>query len=149
MAIRTVRKEGDSILRKRSREVSIIDERIHQLFDDMIETMDLEDGVGLAAPQVGVLKRVIVIRIGENLIQLINPEITYEDGQQTDIEGCLSVPGVSRNVTRPLTVKVKGISREGKMVEYEGSDLLARAFCHEVDHLNGILFIDKGTPESE
>ena len=136
MAIRTVRKEGDSILRKRSREVSIIDERIHQLFDDMIETMDLEDGVGLAAPQVGVLKRVIVIRIGENLIQLINPEITY-------------VPGVSRNVTRPLTVKVKSISREGKMVEYEGSDLLARAFCHEVDHLNGILFIDKGTPESE
>ncbi len=149
MAIRTVRKEGDPILRKISKEVSNIDERIHQLLDDMIETMDLEDGVGLAAPQVGVLKRVIVIRIDENLIQLINPEITYENGQQTDIEGCLSVPGVSRNVTRPLNVKVKGISREGKMVEYEGSDLLARAFCHEVDHLNGVLFIDKGTPESE
>ncbi|MBK5251119.1 MAG: peptide deformylase [Peptostreptococcaceae bacterium] len=149
MAIRTIRKEGDPILRKRSREVSKIDERIHQLFDDMIETMDVEDGVGLAAPQVGVLKRAIVIKIGENLIQLINPEITYENGQQTDIEGCLSVPGVSRNVKRPLNVKVEGINREGKMVEYEGSDLLARAFCHEVDHLNGILFIDKGTPESE
>lgn len=149
MAIRTVRKEGDPILRKQSRKVSTIDERIHQLLDDMIETMDVEDGVGLAAPQVGVLKRVIVIRIGETLIQLINPEITYKDGEQTDIEGCLSVPGVSRNVTRPLNVKVTGINREGEMVKYEGSDLLARAFCHEVDHLNGILFIDKATSESE
>jgi len=149
MAIRTVRKEGDPILRKRSKEVSVIDERIFQLLDDMIETMDVEDGVGLAAPQVGVLKRVIVIRIGEKLIQLINPEIVYEDGEQTDIEGCLSVPGVSMNVKRPLSVKVRGINRDGKFVEYEGSDLLARAFCHEIDHLNGVLFIDKGIPESE
>lgn len=115
----------------------------------MVETMDDEDGVGLAAPQVGVLKRIIVIRIGELLIELINPEIIYESGEQNDIEGCLSVPGVSMNVIRPLVVKVKGLDRNGKEVEYEGSDLLARAFCHEVDHLNGILFIDKGTPESE
>jgi len=115
----------------------------------MIETMDEEDGVGLAAPQVGVLKRVIVIRIGEELIQLINPEIIYEKGEQTDIEGCLSVPGRSMNVKRPLSVKIKGIRRDGKEVEYEGSDLLARAFCHEVDHLDGILFIDKGISESE
>ncbi len=149
MAIRNVRKEGDPILRKRSKEVSEINERIQILLDDMIETMDEEDGVGLAAPQVGVLKRVIVIRIGDELIQLINPEIIYENGEQTDIEGCLSVPGRSMNVTRPLTVKVKGIDRNGKEVEYEGSDLLARAFCHEVDHLNGILFIDKGISESE
>ncbi|PLX34282.1 MAG: peptide deformylase [Clostridiales bacterium] len=149
MAIRNVRKEGDPILRKRSKEVSEINERIQILLDDMIETMDEEDGVGLAAPQVGVLKRVIVIRIGDELIQLINPEIIYENGEQTDIEGCLSVPGISMNVTRPLTVKVKGIDRNGKEVEYEGSDLLARAFCHEVDHLNGILFIDKGISESE
>ena len=149
MAIRNVRKEGDPILRKRSKEVSEINERIQILLDDMVETMDEEDGVGLAAPQVGVLKRVIVIRIGDELIQLINPEIIYENGEQTDIEGCLSVPGISMNVTRPLTVKVKGIDRNGKEVEYEGSDLLARAFCHEVDHLNGILFIDKGISESE
>ncbi|SRR6056297_446608 len=149
MAIRNVRKEGDPILRKRSKEVSEINERISILLDDMIETMDAEDGVGLAAPQVGVLKRVIVIRIGEELIQLINPEIIYESGEQTDIEGCLSVPGRSMNVKRPLAVKVKGIDRDGKEVEYEGSDLLARAFCHEVDHLDGILFIDKGISESE
>lgn len=149
MAIRNVRKEGDPILRKRSKEVSEINERIQILLDDMVETMDEEDGVGLAAPQVGVLKRVIVIRIGDELIQLINPEIIYENGEQTDIEGCLSVPGISMNVTRPLTVKVKGIDRNGKEVEYEGSDLLARAFCHEVDHLNGILFIDKGISERE
>ena len=82
-------------------------------------------------------------------IILINPEIVYEDGEQTDIEGCLSVPGVSMNVKRPLSVKVRGINRDGKFVEYEGSDLLARAFCHEIDHLNGVLFIDKGIPESE
>ncbi len=149
MAIRNVRKEGDPILRKRSKEVSEISERILTLLDDMIETMDEEDGVGLAAPQVGVLKRVIVIRIGEELIQLINPEIIYEKGEQTDIEGCLSVPGRSMNVKRPLSVKIKGIRRDGKEVEYEGSDLLARAFCHEVDHLDGILFIDKGISESE
>jgi len=149
MAIRNVRKEGDPILRKRSKEVSEINERISILLDDMIETMDAEDGVGLAAPQVGVLKRVIVIRIGEELIQLINPEIIYESGEQTDIEGCLSVPGRSMNVKRPLAVKVKGIDRDGKEVKYEGSDLLARAFCHEVDHLDGILFIDKGISESE
>ncbi|HKL09875.1 MAG TPA: peptide deformylase [Clostridia bacterium] len=149
MAIRNVRKEGDPILRKRSKEVTEINDRIHILLDDMIETMDAEDGVGLAAPQVGVLKRVIVIRIGNELIQLINPEIIYENGEQTDIEGCLSVPGKSMNVKRPLSVNVKGIDRGGNAVEYEGSDLMARAFCHEVDHLDGILFIDKGIPESE
>ncbi|OBR94786.1 MULTISPECIES: peptide deformylase [Clostridium] len=143
MALRNVRKYGDSILRKKSRKVEEINERIHVLLDDMEETLYEEDGVGLAAPQVGVLKRVIVIDVGEGILKLVNPEITYSEGKAVDIEGCLSIPGSEGEVERPKKVKVKALNEKGEEIIIEGEDLLARALCHEIDHLNGILFIDK------
>ncbi|MBR6700742.1 MAG: peptide deformylase [Firmicutes bacterium] len=144
MAIRNVLKEGDETLRKQSREVTNINERIHTLLDDMAETMYATDGVGLAAPQVGVLRRVIVIDIRDSngLIELINPVITEQSGYQYGEEGCLSVPGVVAKVERPFEVTVKGLNRSGEEVEYKAVDFLAKAFCHEIDHLNGMLFID-------
>ncbi|MBE6020497.1 MAG: peptide deformylase [Firmicutes bacterium] len=144
MAIRNVLKEGDETLRKQSREVTNINERIHTLLDDMAETMYASDGVGLAAPQVGVLRRVIVIDIRDSngLIELINPVITSKNGYQYSEEGCLSVPGVVAKVERPFEVTVKGLNRAGEEVEYKAADFLAKAFCHEIDHLNGMLFID-------
>lgn len=144
MAIRNVLKEGDETLRKQSREVTNINERIHTLLDDMAETMYATDGVGLAAPQVGVLRRVIVIDIRDSngLIELINPVITEQSGSQYSEEGCLSVPGVVAKVERPFEVTVKGLNRSGEEVEYKAVDFLAKAFCHEIDHLNGMLFID-------
>ncbi|MCI1943854.1 peptide deformylase [Clostridium luticellarii] len=143
MALRIVRKYGDDILRKKSRKVDVINDRIITLLKDMEETLYAEDGVGLAAPQVGVLKRVIVVDIGEGIFKLINPEIIYSEGSYVDKEGCLSIPGVQGEVERPRKVKVKALNESGEEVIVEGEDLLARAFCHEVDHLNGILFIDK------
>ena len=143
MATIIIRKEGDPILRKISRAVDKIDARIITLLDDMKETMYGADGAGLAAPQVGVLRRVIIIDVGEGLIELINPEIVSEEGSQCDEEGCLSLPGITGEVIRPNIVKIKGLNREGEEIVLEGKELLARAFCHEVDHLNGILFIDK------
>ncbi len=143
MALRIIRKEGDPILRKVSRVVDKIDDRIITLLDDMKETMYDADGAGLAAPQVGVLRRVIIIDIGEGLIELINPEIIHEEGSQCEEEGCLSLPRVTGKVIRPNVVKIKGLNRESKEITLEGKELLARAFCHEVDHLNGILFIDR------
>lgn len=147
MAIRKIRVEGDPILRKKTRLVETIDERIHQLLDDMVETMDVEDGVGLAAPQVGVLKRLFVIRIDDELIEMINPEIVDQEGSRIEIEGCLSVPGKSGLVERPQWVKIKGLDRHGKEVVHEGRGLLAKAFCHETDHLDGVLYIDKTVEE--
>ena len=143
MAIRIIRKKGDPILRKTSKIVDKIDDRIITLLDDMKETMYDADGAGLAAPQVGVLRRIIIIDIGEGLIELINPEIVYEEGSQCGEEGCLSLPGVTGEVIRPNMVKIKGLNRKGEKVIFEGKELLARAFCHEIDHLNGILFIDR------
>lgn len=143
MAIRNVLKEGDPTLRKKARVVEKIDQRIITLLDDMIETMYDENGVGLAAPQVGILKRIIVIDIGDGLIEVINPEIIESKGEQLGPEGCLSVPGVSGDVRRPNYVRVRGLDREGNQIEIEAEEFLARAFCHEIDHLNGILFIDK------
>ncbi|OAA82720.1 peptide deformylase [Clostridium ljungdahlii] len=143
MALRNVRKYGDSILRKKSRKVEEINERIHVLLEDMEETLYEEDGVGLAAPQVGVLKRVIVIDVGEGILKLVNPEIIYSEGKAIDIEGCLSIPGSEGEVERPEKVKVKALNEKGEEIIIEGEDLLARALCHEIDHLNGILFIDK------
>ncbi|WP_053956941.1 peptide deformylase [Inediibacterium massiliense] len=143
MAIRNIIKEGDPTLRKKSRTVDKIDDRIQTLIDDMVETMYEADGVGLAAPQVGILKRIIVIDVGDGIIELINPEIIERKGSQIDNEGCLSVPGATGEVKRPMWVKVKGLNRHGQEVELEGEELLARAFCHEIDHLEGILFIDK------
>lgn len=144
MALREIKHyQRDPILRKKSREIDEIDDRIHTLLDDMIETMYDAEGVGLAAPQVGVLKRAIVIDIGEGLIEMINPVIIEANGEQLESEGCLSVPGVVAKVTRPSHVVVEGLDREGKKIEVEGAGLLAKALCHEVDHLDGILFIDK------
>ncbi|RKD34361.1 peptide deformylase [Thermohalobacter berrensis] len=143
MAIRQLRFKGDPILRKKSREVTKIDDRIKILLEDMLETMYKEEGVGLAAPQVGILRRVVVIDVGDGPIKLINPEIIEEDGEKIDEEGCLSVPGESGKVKRPAMVKVKYLDENGEEQIIEGTGLLARALCHEIDHLNGILFIDK------
>ena len=140
MAIRTIVKVGDPVLAKKCRAVEKIDDRIITLLDDMIDTLYDSGGVGLAAPQVGVLKRIAVIDIGEGLIELINPEIVSQDGMQNDLEGCLSLPGKWGYVERPNKVKVRAMDRRGDMYEYEGEGLLARAFCHEIEHLDGILF---------
>ena len=143
MALRQIVQIGEPVLRKKSKKVEKIDEKIIQLLDDMAETMYDADGVGLAAPQVGILKRVVVIDIGEELIELINPEIIETSGEQIDEEGCLSVVGEAGNVRRPNYVKVRALNRNGETIELEGEEHLARAFCHEIDHLDGILFVDK------
>ncbi|ACA43676.1 peptide deformylase [Clostridium botulinum] len=143
MAIRNIRKYGDELLRKKSRKIEKIDDRILTLLEDMVETMYNAEGVGLAAPQVGILKRAVVIDVGEGLIKLINPEIIETEGNQKDVEGCLSVPGEQGEVERPYKVKVKALNEKGEEVVLEGEDLLARAFCHEIDHLDGVLFVDK------
>lgn len=143
MALREIVQIGESVLRKKSKKVEKIDEKIIQLLDDMADTMYQEDGVGLAAPQVGILKRIAVIDIGDGIIELINPEIIETSGEQIDDEGCLSVIGEVGAVRRPYKVKVRAYNRKGKLFEIEGEELLARAFCHEIDHLEGILFVDK------
>ena len=143
MAKLQIVKEGDPLLRKSSRPVTEITPRILTLLDDMAETMRAANGCGLAAVQVGVLRRVVVIETEESgLIELINPEIIAESGVQEEAVGCLFVPGNWGITRRPAKVKVRAMDRNGKMVEYKGSDLLARAFCHEIDHLDGELFID-------
>lgn len=151
MAIRNIRKDEDPILRKISRKVDKIDEKIKVLVEDMIETMHEADGVGLAAVQVGILKRVIVYDIYDDTgaKALINPEIIEESGEQIDVEGCLSLPNRNGEVLRPKKVVVKGMDIKGNNVEIVAEDLLARVFCHEIDHLNGILFIDKVLEEEE
>ena len=150
MARLNIRKIGDPILRMTSRPVQIINNRILTLLDDMVQTMRAADGCGLAAPQVGVLRRVVVIETPESgLIELINPEIIATEGVQEEVEGCLSVPGQSGVTTRPMTVTVRALDRHGNTVEYTGSDLLARAFCHELDHLDGKLYIDCALRMSE
>lgn len=143
MALRKIRLEGDPILRKKSRPVDEINDRIKILLDDMVETMDDADGVGLAAPQVGVLRRVIVIDIGEGPIKIINPEFIEEEGSFIDIEGCLSVPNKAGKVERPERVKIKYLNEDGEEIVLEGTGLLAKAICHEIDHLDGILYTDK------
>lgn len=149
MAIRNIRTEDDPILRKKSRAVEKFDDRLFELLDDMAETMYAADGVGLAAVQVGVLRRVVIIDIGEGLLELINPEIIEEDGLQCDVEGCLSLPGKQGYTMRPMTVKVKAQNRDGNWCVYKGSELKAKAFCHEIDHLDGILYVDKLAKQEE
>ena len=143
MAIREIREKGDEILYKKCKAVVKFDEKLHILLDDMYETMQSGDGVGLAAPQVGILKRAVVIDVGDGKIELINPEIVEESGEQTGSEGCLSVPGVFGEVTRPNVVTVKAQDRDGKWFKITGKELLARAFCHEIEHLDGKLFLDR------
>ena len=142
MALRKIVVDDDSILRKHCRPVEEFDQRLHQLLDDMADTMYQANGVGLAAPQVGVLRRAVVVDVGDGLIELINPEIIKAEGEQTDAEGCLSYPEEYGLVTRPKKVKVQALDRFGKPFTVKGNDLLARAFCHEIDHLNGRVFKD-------
>lgn len=142
MATRTIREYGDEVLEKECKEVTKVSLRTKILINDMLDTMYEAMGVGLAAPQVGILKRIVVIDIGEGPIVLINPEIIETAGEQTGEEGCLSVPGKSGVVTRPNYVKVRAYNEDMEEVEYEGEGLLARAFCHEIDHLSGKLYVD-------
>ena len=146
MAIRNIRLEGDSVLTKVAKPVTEVNDKTIELIEDMLDTMYDAYGVGLAAPQVGILKRIVVIDVseeGDDPIILINPEIIETDGVQTGDEGCLSVPGKCGTVTRPNYVKVKALNEEMEEVIYEGEGLLARAFCHEIDHLDGHLYVDK------
>ena len=143
MAIREIRTMGDEVLTKTCKEVKTMTPRTAILIEDMLDTMYEAQGVGLAAPQVGVLRRIVVIDVGEGPIILINPEILETSGEQTGDEGCLSVPGKAGCVTRPNYVKVKALDENMEEVVYEGEGLLARAFCHEIDHLDGHLYVEK------
>lgn len=146
MAIYQIVKEGDPVLREIAKEVPEITPNVIRLLDNMADTMYDANGVGLAAPQIGISKRIIVVDVGEGIIELINPEIIAEEGTEIDAEGCLSVPGAQGEVMRSAKVTVRGLNRDGKTVKVTGSGLLARALQHEIDHLNGILFIDKVIP---
>lgn len=145
MALRNIRTDNDPILRKTSRKVEFFDDKLVDLANDMIETMYENDGVGLAAVQVGILKRIVVIDVydGNGARVFVNPEIIFEDGYQCDMEGCLSLPGKAEEVARPNIVRVKAQDLNGELFELEGVELMARALCHELDHLDGVLFVDR------
>ena len=143
MAIRNIRTEEDEVLRKRCREITEMTPKLATLIDDMLETMYEANGVGLAAPQVGILKRVVVIDVGDGPYILMNPVIGETDGRRTGGGGCLGRPGKTATVTRPNYVKVRALGRDMKEYELEGTELLARAICHECDHLDGVLYTDK------
>ena len=142
MAIRNLRFGGDAILTKTSKEVKEITPKVKELIDDMLETMYEANGVGLAAVQVGVLKRIVVIDVGEGPVVMINPQVIKTEGTQTGDEGCLSVPGKAGQVTRPMKATVRYTGEDGAEYELEGEELLARAICHECDHLDGKLYLD-------
>ena len=143
MAIRKIVTQGDEVLTKKCREVTEFNDRLHDLLDDMADTLEESGGVGLAAPQVGVLRRVVlVINDEEEILELINPEIIYTEGEQTGPEGCLSVPGKFGMVTRPAFVRVRAQDRFGDWFEAEGEELTARCFCHELEHLDGHLYVE-------
>ena len=148
MAIRTIRTEGDEILRKKSKKVEVIDEKITELIQDMIETLHRYDGVGLAAVQVGILKQILIIQEAEEapILVIINPEIISKSGTQVVEEGCLSFPNKFAKIERPEKIKVRALNEKGKKIEITGKGLLAQALSHEIDHLNGEVFIDKIIP---
>ncbi len=147
MAIRNLRINGDEILRKKCKPVKSFDKKLSILLDDMYETLLLHEGVGLAAPQVGILKRVVIVDVGDGVIELINPEIISREGEQTGQEGCLSIPGEQYEITRPQKVTARAYDRNGRLFEVTGEDLLARALCHECEHLDGILCVDRANKE--
>ena len=151
MAIHPIRKWGDPVLHAPSQPVRAIDDGVRRLVDDMVDTMYAAPGIGLAAPQIGVPLRVIVVdlTVGEDstqLISLVNPEIVSKEGEQRHEEGCLSVPGYGGSPVRPARIVVKGLDLDGQERVFSGSDLLARAFCHEIDHIDGLVFVDRLTP---
>ena len=145
MALRKIREIGDPCLTKKCREVENFDDKLHTLLDDMTETMIAANGVGLAAPQVGILRKVVVIDLGEEegILELINPTIIHTEGSYTDVEGCLSVPGKAGEVERPEKATVRAFDRDGNEFEFTGEELYARCICHECDHLEGKLYVDK------
>lgn len=147
MAIRNIVKFGDEILRKVCRTQLTFDERLHTVLDDMAQTMYKAEGVGLAAPQVGILRRYCIVDVGDGLIELINPVVVETSGSQTGEEGCLSIPGRYETVTRPMFASVRAQDRFGNNFTVEGEGLKARALLHEIDHLDGILYIDKADKE--
>ena len=149
MAIRKIKEDSDPILRKKNRPVEVFDERLFTLLDDMKDTLHQAEGVGLAAVQVGILKRVVVVDCGDGLIELINPEIVEKGGEQIEAEGCLSMPGKRGFTQRPYYVKVRAQNRKGQWCMYKGEGLKARCFCHELDHLDGILFTDRIAPRDK
>lgn len=143
MALRQIRLLGDEILRKKCKEVEVIDDRVRQILDDMADTMyNTENGGGLAAPQIGILKRLVVIDMGQGLIKLVNPKIINQDGIQEVIEGCLSIPNRWGRLKRPVNVTVQALNENGEEIILTGTGDLAKCFCHEIDHLEGILFTD-------
>ena len=142
MALRNIVKDGDPILRKVCRPVEKFDGKLHKLLDDMKETLLDAGGVGLAAPQVGILRRVVVVDTGEEILELVNPELLETSGEQVGAEGCLSVPGKYGLVKRPMVAKVRAQDRNGDYFEAEGEELIARCFCHEIDHLDGIVYTE-------
>lgn len=143
MALRQIRLSGDEILRKKSRVVEVVDDKIRQILNDMADTMyNTENGGGLAGPQVGILKRLVVIDMGEGLIKLVNPKIIEQEGTQEVIEGCLSIPDTWGKLKRPAKVKVQALNENGEEIILTGTGNLAKCFCHEIDHLEGILFTD-------
>ena len=143
MAIRIIREDGDEVLRKRSKTVEGLSPKISELIEDMLDTMYFANGVGLAAPQIGILKRIVTIDVGDGPVVLINPEIVDSEGEDIDEEGCLSIPGKFGEVSRPYKLRVKAKDRDFNDIELEATELFARAICHEIDHLDGILFKDK------
>ncbi len=143
MALRNILVEGEPVLAKKAKEVKEINDHVREIIDDMVETMRNANGVGLAAPQVGILRRIVVIEAGDQLFELVNPVIVEQEGDQFEEEACLSVPDLAGKVHRPARVKVQALDRNGELKTYEGTELLARAFCHELDHLDGILYNSK------
>lgn len=148
MAIRIIRKDGDEILRKKSKEVEIVDDKIREILDDMIETMHKYNGVGLAGPQIGLLKRLVVIDLYDEKgpIKLANPKIIKQDGKQEVEEGCLSFPNQYAKIIRPAKVTIEALNENGKKIKIKAEGLLAQAISHEIDHLDGVLFVDKIIP---
>ena len=150
MAIRIVREDGDEILRKKSKEVEVVDDKIKQILEDMVETLHYYNGVGLAGPQIGLLKRLIVIDLYDDKgpIKLVNPKIIKQKGEQEVEEGCLSFPNEFGKIIRPAEVVIEALNENGKKIKLKGEGLLAQAISHEIDHLEGILFVDKIIPGS-
>ncbi len=143
MALRKIRLSNDNVLRKKSKVVEKVDDRIRLILNDMVDTMyNTENGGGLAAPQVGILKRLVVIDMGQGLIKLVNPRIVYQEGEQKVVEGCLSIPNTWGKLKRPSKVIVQALDENGEEVTFTGTGDLAKCFCHEIDHLDGILFTD-------
>lgn len=142
MGLRKILTDQDPALHKVCKSVTSFDKKLHKLLDDMAETMEQANGVGLAAPQVGILRRVVVVDTGDGILELVNPSLVETDGEQTGAEGCLSVPGKYGLVTRPYTAKVRAQDRDGEWFEVEGEELIARCFCHELDHLDGIVYTE-------